>query len=77
MSNQLETVLNYSGMQNPTQSCKGSGVFVDRLGLSILWFLILRIVLRIHSFFVVSESQNLPEQIGFEKYWALYVLSSN
>lgn len=77
MSNHLEIVLSYSGMQNPTQSCKGSGVFVDRLGLSILWFLILRIVLRIHSSFVVSESQNLPDQMGFAKYWVLYILKSN
>lgn len=61
-------------MQNPTQSCKGSGVFMDRLALGILGFLVLRIVTWIHSSFVVSESQNLLVQIGLAKYWVLYTL---
>lgn len=34
---------------------------MDRLELSILGFLVLRIVMWIHSSFVVSESQNLLE----------------
>lgn len=60
----IKTVLSHSGVQNPAQSCKGSGVFMDRLELSIL---VMRIVMWIHSSFVVSESQNLLEKIEFAK----------